>query len=40
MIIEEIERVVDFTFIEKKDYYLIQKIEVVEERPLRSYPLV
>ncbi|NLA93299.1 MAG: hypothetical protein GX842_07720 [Spirochaetales bacterium] len=40
MIIEEVERVVDFTFIEKKDYYLIQKIEVVEERPLRSYPLV
>ncbi len=40
MMVEEVERVIDFTFIEKRDYYLIEKIEVLEERSLRSYPLV
>lgn len=40
MMVEEVERIIDFTFVEKRDYYLIEKIEVVEEKSLRSYPLV
>lgn len=37
--IEEVERVIDFTFREKKGYYLIEKIEIVGETPLSSYRL-
>lgn len=39
LLIEEIERVIDFTFREKKNYYLIDKIEIIEETPLKSYRL-